>query len=387
MAKFPAKLQVLGIGIGRDGTTTTRALIRSIYQLNREPWKAQNETQVVKIYQGLNKYIKTNDSQPLEHILKSWQHRAEVGNGFAFFMPVIYRVFGSELKLIHLQRDKKACIQSLCQRQRLYPGGWAYNHTSEQVLIHRPTAVDFEEMSDEGWNKLALEDKMSWYYDKSHQLIRESAHLFKHYLPIKTEELNRPEVLIKLTQFLDPHYQIRPAPIHVNFCQFFNSQLIASVSQRQLEALTHGLNLHQLLVSNVYPLEFYLLQLVRKYQKDKQRYRFNLLIIWELLKVLLQESSIQSSKYYGLTLELLKNKASDIQVLNRKKLASYSYLSEQDIERLMHLFQGFNILKSLRYPVFSVLFFLNYLISCEQIVGLQEDLWRLKKMVEQCLDS
>ena len=86
------------------------------------------------------------------------------------------------VKIIHLRREREACVDSLIGRLVMYPETWGgYVETRENLQVARlipyelmmPTAVDAGEMDLGTWRGLSLRDKLGWYYDAIHRRIEE----------------------------------------------------------------------------------------------------------------------------------------------------------------------------------------------------------------------
>ena len=294
-------LKILGIGTGRDGTLSLCQLIQNIYILNisHNVPVAMHETNGYDIYQGIQYFWSTQDSSPMITVMQNWSHQVEIGNGYAFFMPAILKAFGPELKIIRLRRNRNKCVQSLSKRPLLNPHNWG-GYVSEQtkIALTRPTAVDFKEMSIDSWRALSLEEKISWYYDKTHELLDLYLPKFNHVLEVSTEQLSHPDTIQTITQFINPTFTNLPQPVHVHLSSPFDYTELNSEERQRLENLFREMDVQKLIKSDLYPLEFFLNKIIAKlgYTKEIDK---NILNIFIALRQNLDQNIqlLQKTKY------------------------------------------------------------------------------------------
>lgn len=211
------KLKVLAIGCGRDGTTSITSILSNIYKLNgHNNIRAVHECDNAEIYEAARIYLNNKEHSDLKSRISKWNHHIESGNGYAFILPVFKDVFGPNLKIIHLKRDKQEHIESLKNNleRGQYWGGYA--PFRKHFKLNRITAVDFGEKTKSEWGSMSIEDKLSWYYDKTHETINHYSTIFEDYFLIKTHELNTSSKLAELTKFIDPSFSIYPDSVHLN---------------------------------------------------------------------------------------------------------------------------------------------------------------------------
>ena len=152
-------------GAGRDGTATTRVLACNLALENDDSADALHETDISRLYNSWLPYHETGDSSAIESILRAWTHRTESSSGHAFWLPVVAEVFSSELRLIHLIRDRESCVRSLCLNRSTWPeyhGNYAYDYHGD-TKTSLPAAFHFGEMSEQQWKAIDLEERVAWY--------------------------------------------------------------------------------------------------------------------------------------------------------------------------------------------------------------------------------
>jgi len=211
---------IIAVGAGRDGTTTLTGLINDIFRFNDHPETALHQRDHALLYNELAKFLEASNPDHRDNMLNAisrWQHGdAIVGNGYAHCLQFIHDVHGSRTKLVHLIRDKDPWLRSFIENIETFPrshGNYS-NHPSPK--IERVAAFHYGEMTCEEWNALALEDKVSWYYDATHALADRHATLFDDVLVIKTETLSSDKTVNELTAFMDAAWKPPDATRHLN---------------------------------------------------------------------------------------------------------------------------------------------------------------------------
>jgi hypothetical protein len=211
---------ILGIGTGRDGTTSLSRLIEDIFRVNAHGGQSVHQQDHRLLYNELAKWKECGKSEHREAILsaiRTWRPgNAIVGNGYAHVTELIHEIHGERVKLIHLVRNKDAWMKSFLENIRTFP--WSHGNYAEceAPRIQRVTAYHYDEMSREAWCALPIEDKVSWYYDKSHAAARAARDLFPDYLEVPTESLSTAEGVATITRFLSPEWTAPKTGMHVN---------------------------------------------------------------------------------------------------------------------------------------------------------------------------
>jgi hypothetical protein len=142
-----------------------------------------------------------------------------VGNGYASVLPLFAEHYGRELTLVHLRRkDRQACIASLRRNAELFPQAYGYYISDKIAQSKRMAAFHFSEKSLPEWMSLSLDERLAWYYDKTHALIDEYSTLFANYVEIDTEDLKNEAARRSLARAIGIMDRI-PPPTHLNAVQ------------------------------------------------------------------------------------------------------------------------------------------------------------------------
>lgn len=215
------KLKVLIIGCGRDGTTSLTKIVKQIFVNNGLPnIKVLHECDNKEIYSAAVDFVKYKKNENGINILKNWSHHVESGNGYAFILPIFRKLFGKELKIIHLKRNREEHINSLfksinLKRAKKHWGNYLSFKNSNKYTM-RIAAFHFNEMSKQIWINKTLDEKLDWYIKKTNSQITKYSKLFTNYLIINTEEINEKKTMIKLLKFINPKWTKIPEPMHLN---------------------------------------------------------------------------------------------------------------------------------------------------------------------------
>jgi len=209
---------ILGIGAGRDGTTTLAKLIEKIFAENNYSGKSTHQRDHAFLYNQLCLYKSTNKQQYLEKMreaIRSWKlGDAIVGNGYAFCLDLIYEIHGEKISIIHLKRRKEEWVKSFIKNIKTFPRSHGNYSKHKNPKIHRIAAYHFNEMNAHEWNLLPLEKKVEWYYHKTHSLIESSK--FKNILNVNTENLSEISTVKMITEFINPNWSAPATGLKVN---------------------------------------------------------------------------------------------------------------------------------------------------------------------------
>ena len=134
-----------------------------------------------EIYQAFCDFSETGDGRhadALKRMVADCPYDSIVGNGYAAILPLFAEHYGRGLKVVHLYRDREACIESLITNCELFPTAYRYYSSSPEAEIKRMAAFHFGDMSRDAWDRLPIREKFGWYYDKTHALVRQHLALF-----------------------------------------------------------------------------------------------------------------------------------------------------------------------------------------------------------------
>ncbi len=212
---------LLVVSAGREGGFGCFELVKMIFQVNHYPGKAFLELDHKELYAELkNHWEKPTATNAFEErvktIISKWPSGcAIVGNGYAHILGVILDVFGPDIPLVHLKRDRASWLQSFINNVKTYP--WSHGNyiPSEKINIWRMCAPYFNEMTKNEWDALPLEEKAVWYYDKTHSLADDYFQKFTKSILISNKDLLNPQKIKELTRFINPDWIPPKDPVHV----------------------------------------------------------------------------------------------------------------------------------------------------------------------------
>lgn len=181
-ARAPA-LEVLILSAGRDGSRSLSRIVDDLYASNgRDEVSVVHRPGDFPTLDRVLDHLRHGDGARMNDLFGSREPHVLAAAGLGFAMPVIAEVLGRGVKIIHLRREREACVDSLIGRLVMYPETWGgYVETRENLQVARlipyelmmPTAVDAGEMDLGTWRGLSLRDKLGWYYDAIHRRIEE----------------------------------------------------------------------------------------------------------------------------------------------------------------------------------------------------------------------
>ena len=199
---------ILGIGAGRDGTTSLTKILQEIFRLNDHDGEAVHQQDHRLLYNEFCLWKETEDIRhrdEMSRVIARWRPGdAIVGNGYAHYLDLVRDIQGPQVKLICLRREKGAGLESFAENVRTFP--WSHGNYSGDPAPrqHRIAAFHCGEMTRREWDALPLEDKLSWYYDKTHAALNEQKGRFEEVLEVATENLSADHAVEGITEFLDP---------------------------------------------------------------------------------------------------------------------------------------------------------------------------------------
>lgn len=274
-------LQVLIIGTGRDGSKSLSRLIEELYKQNGQPAIVRHEVNGFGLHDRVLDCLKQDDRVRLPDLFTAEGPHVHAGGPLVFVLPALREVLGPEVKVIHLKRDRDACIRSLRSRVELYPelwGGYADpmaagdGGTPLRLEVMRPTAAAVGDMDQEDWERLTLEEMLGWYYDAAHAHAEKYLDLFPSHLSIATESLDSPATARRIAAFVNPEWRQVPAPIHIQFSRFFDGSEVrlSDRNRRDIETMLNEFDLHKAIASPGYPVIYFLAWLVSVHNKTPE---------------------------------------------------------------------------------------------------------------------
>ena len=159
--------------------------------------------------------------------------------------------------MVHLYRDRDACIESLITNCELFPTAYRYYSPSPEAEVKRMAAFHFGNMPRDLWDLLLLREKFGWYYDKTHALVRQHLALFDHHIEIATESLNDEATRRAIADFVDGGAAPPPPRTHLN-ASVIDISSFPKQHQVKMNWLMGRLNMEELAKDDVYALNYFL---------------------------------------------------------------------------------------------------------------------------------
>jgi hypothetical protein len=255
----PSKLKILCVGTGRDGTQSLNHMIQRVFgeTVGRQ---SAHEYCCREIYQAFCDFSETGDgrrAEALKRMVADCPYDSIVGNGYAAILPLFAEHYGRGLKVVHLYRDREACIESLITNCELFPTAYRYYSSSPEAEVKRMAAFHFDDMPRYVWDLLPVREKFAWYYDKTHALVRQHLALFDHHIEIATESLNDEATRRAIADFVDGGEAQPPPRTHLN-ASVIDISSFPKQHQVKMNWLMGRLNMEELAKDDVYALNYFL---------------------------------------------------------------------------------------------------------------------------------
>jgi hypothetical protein len=255
----PSKLKILCVGTGRDGTQSLNHMIQRVYGQTGAR-QSVHEYCCREIYQAFCDFSETGDdsrAEALKRMVADCPYDSIVGNGYAAILPLFAERYGRGLKVVHLYRDREACIESLITNCELFPTAYRYYSSRPEAEVKRMAAFHFGDMPRDVWDLLPVREKFGWYYDKTHALVRRHLALFDHHIEIATESLNDAATRRAIADFVDGGEAQPPPRTHLN-ASVIDISSFPKQHQVKMNWLMGRLNMEDLAKDDVYALNYFL---------------------------------------------------------------------------------------------------------------------------------
>jgi SAM-dependent methyltransferase len=259
LAGSPSKLKILCVGTGRDGTQSLNHMIQRVFGETGDR-QSVHEYCCREIYQAFCDFTETGDDKyadALKRMIADCPYESIVGNGYAAVLPLFAEHYGRGLKVVHLYRDRDACIESLITNCELFPTAYRYYSPSPEAEVKRMAAFHFGNMPRDLWDLLLLREKFGWYYDKTHALVRQHLALFDSHIEIATESLNDEATRRAIADFVDGGAAPPPPRTHLN-ASVIDISSFPKQHQVKMNWLMGRLNMEELAKDDVYALNYFL---------------------------------------------------------------------------------------------------------------------------------
>jgi hypothetical protein len=258
-----SKLKLLCVGTGRDGTQSLNHMIQHVYAGSGDR-QSVHEYCCREIYQAFCGLRETGDgaaADALDRMIADCPYDSIVGNGYAAVLPLFAKRYGRGLKVVHLYRDRHACIESLVTNCELFPTAYRYYSPRPEAEVKRMAAFHFGDMPRASWDRLPIREKFSWYYDKTHALVRQHLALFDSHIEIATESLDDEATRRAIADFVEGGAAAPPPRTRLN-ASAIDISSFPQQHQIKMNWLLGRLNLGELANDDVYALNYFLDQFV-----------------------------------------------------------------------------------------------------------------------------
>jgi hypothetical protein len=256
----PRKLKVLCVGTGRDGTQSLNQMIEHVFAASGER-RSMHEYCCRELNQAFCDLVESGDANAagaLDRMIADCPYECIVGHGYAPILPLFAKHYGRDLKVVHLCRaDRDSCIGSLVKNAEMFPTGYRYYSPSPEAKAKRLAAFHFGEMSHAVWDGLTLQEKLAWYYDKTHALVRQHLALFDTSITVQTEHLNDVATRRSIADFVGGASSVLPPKTHLN-ATVIDMSSFAKEFRFKMNWLMRRLNIEEVATDDVYALEYFL---------------------------------------------------------------------------------------------------------------------------------
>jgi len=273
-------METLILAQARDGSTSIREFIIAFFHLNGEPLSMGYVSDTFELWPAMLKHIREGYSDDLYRIMEGWNQRVEVSHGLAFVLPTVRAIFGPDLRILRVVRDRADHIASLAKRVHIDPEHWiGYADEPKEGLpdgatkVPRPTAVDFDESSLEEWQARSIEERFGWYVDKQARLLDEHLPLFNNVTAIHTEQLSDAETVRKVGAFIDPNWKVAPRPVHIHKTSHVDVGRYSAETRKRIEVYWEQLDLDRVIEDPSYGAEFIVGDLLERHARNPEELR------------------------------------------------------------------------------------------------------------------
>ncbi|MBC8240630.1 MAG: SPASM domain-containing protein [Alphaproteobacteria bacterium] len=362
--------RIVVVGAGRDGTRSLGRLVADLHAANGEPVKLHHEANSFRAFAGTAQYHGAGDDELMRTICETMNDEVVSGNIFGFVLPVLHNTFGSNLRVIHVKRDRDSCITSMRHQAQSDPLVWdgyvgpvQSDATAGDALYDPapPTAVLLGEMEADDWNKLSLDERLGWLYDTSHRLIEAHLHLFPDNIQVATEALDDPNTVRRIAQFIDPSWRQATLPVHLNHGLYGGDTHAAQDQPHLTRQALADFDLHQMAASDTYPVVYFLQRMIADHNSADQ------------LEALTELEALRGE--IGTLVNRAEGRAAarDGRGTGHKpanlRLVSGNSLSPAKVERLDEFFADFEPDKLEDSSAYPVIYFLQRLMALRAVTG------------------
>jgi hypothetical protein len=254
-----SRLRIVCVGTGRDGTQTLNYFMQRLFD-SSGGGRSRHEYHGRDINHAFSEHKETQSPEALAALkgfVANCDYDCIVGNGYAAILPLFTAAHGRGLKLLHLRRaDRAACVASLVRNCLMFPTAYGYYAADPQATVKRLSAFHFGEMTRAEWDRLSLEEKFGWYYDKTHALIDQHRSLFDEHIEVHTEDLDSEAALQRIARFAIGANAVAPRAAHLN-ASAIDIASFAPEHQHRMRWLMGRLDLNETARDDVYAMDYF----------------------------------------------------------------------------------------------------------------------------------
>lgn len=126
-------------------------------------------------------------------------------------------------------------------------------------------------MSETAWRELSFEEKLSWYWHRTNDLVIQHEGLFDSKLTLYTHELNDVEKLKEIAEFLNLDSERLPIPAHTNKFFATDNRLWQTLPPEELLHHHRRLNnfdMNKAFFEEKYGVEYFVDHEIKKYKQE-----------------------------------------------------------------------------------------------------------------------
>ena len=251
-------LRLLCVGTGRDGTQSLTHMIRKLLEDAGRPGTVAHEYRSREFFHAFASFKETGDRKwlkDIEALIDECPHECIVGNGYAPVLDMFAALLAPAVPGSRSTWQPDRCHSKPHQELRVFPRGVWLLRRHPAATVKRMTAFHYGEVSRGAWQQLPLPERIAWYFDKTHSLIAESAHLFSRHVQFDTERLNDEATRKLLAELVLGDSGTPATPMHLN--AHVNFDWLREERRHKLQWLLGQLNYYQVAHDDVYPLEYF----------------------------------------------------------------------------------------------------------------------------------
>jgi hypothetical protein len=254
-------LKILCVGTGRDGTSSIAEMFQCAFDYAGSGQRVMHEYQAREFYHAFCNYRETRDLAYLNEIrqmIDECPYDCIVGNGYAPVLPLFAERWGRAATLVHIRGvNRSRCVESIKKCSIRFPLSFRYYSPSPEALAKRMAAFHFNEMTEDEWNRLSVDEKFIWYYDKTHSLISSYKSVFADYCEITTETIRDEATRRLIGRLATGKDDVLPPAKRLNAFQFDITKVPPDRCEK-MQWLFGRMDLNQMAYDEIYGIKYFL---------------------------------------------------------------------------------------------------------------------------------